>query len=310
MEAVSKPNVLVLLATYNGSLFLEEQLDSIFAQSEVNVKILVSDDHSDDKSPQLLNNFIKCNTNIDILASNLRTGSAGQNFFQLIRNCEYKDFDYIAFSDQDDIWLKNKLSNGIKCLQNSSACGYSCSALAFWDSGKEKLLTQNKSIRNLDFLFEGAGQGCTFILKRSFFSEVQKFCIDKKNMTDIFYYHDWLIYLLARANCKKWFFDERSFIRYRQHANNDTGASGSLSAIKSRLSLIANGWYKRQIEAALEISKLTIKSKSDIKEFERIFNKSDSLSRRLLLARFFIFNGRRKATDRLVLIFAALLRWI
>ena len=310
MEVASKPNVLVLLATYNGSLFLEEQLNSILAQSEVNVKILASDDNSDDESPQILSNFIKSNANIEKLSRNNKNGSAGQNFFQLIRSCEYKDFDYIAFSDQDDIWLKNKLSSGIECLQNSSAYGYSCSSLAFWESGKEKLITQNKSIRNLDFLFEGAGQGCTFILKSSFFSEVQRFCIDKKNITDMFYYHDWLIYLIARTNYKKWYFDERSFIRYRQHETNDTGASGSFRGIKSRLSLIANGWYKRQIEVALKISKLTIKSNPEIEEFEKIFTKSDSLYRRLILVRFFIFNGRRKAIDRVILVFASFVGWI
>ena len=310
MEVLSKPNVLVLLATYNGVIWLEEQLNSIFDQSDVCVKILVSDDQSDDESPQFLSNFIKSNPNIEMILDNDRSGSAGQNFFQLIRNCDYKDFDYIAFSDQDDVWLKNKLSSGIECIENTSACGYSSSTMAFWESGKKKLITQSKDVRKFDFLFEGAGQGCTFILKHDFFTYVQKFCIDNESITKKFYYHDWLVYILARSNGNDWFFDDRSFIRYRQHASNDTGARGSIEAVKSRLSLIASGWYKRQIEVALEISKLTTKKRKNLEEFEKIFTRTGSLHRRLILARFFILKGRRKTTDRLALVFSALLGWI
>ena len=310
MEVTSNPNVLILLATYNGDIWLEDQINSIFSQSGVNVKILVSDDYSNDESPNLLSDIIKLNPNIEKLDNNIKCGTAGQNFFQLIRNCEYKNFDYIAFSDQDDIWLENKLINGIKCLEKSSAYGYSSSALAFWNSGKEKLLTQNQSIRNLDYLFEGAGQGCTFIMKSDLFSIVQKFCKNNKNLTDLFYYHDWLVYLLARTNGKKWFFDKRSFIKYRQHSRNDTGAKDGLMAIKSRLRLIANGWYKGQIEVALGIAKLTINSNSNLEEFEKTFTTKKSYLRRLNLARFFIFQGRRKFTDRLVLVISSLLGWI
>lgn len=310
MEAASKPNVLILLTTYNGVIWIEDQIKSILSQSRVNVKILVSDDFSNDESPKLLGDIIKNNPNIKKLDNSIKCGTAGQNFFQLIRNCDYKNFDYIAFSDQDDIWLENKLFNGIKCLEQSSACGYSSSALAFWDSGKEKLLTQNQSVRNLDYLFEGAGQGCTFIMKSDLFSLVQKFCKNNKSLTDSFYYHDWLVYLIARTNRKKWFFDNRSFIKYRQHTGNETGAKGSFTAIKSRLRLIANGWYKGQIEVALEIARLTINKSSDLEKFENIFTTKKSIFRRLNLARFFIFHGRRKFADRLVLVLSSLLGWI
>lgn len=310
MEVLSKPNVLVLLATYNGGIWLDEQINSILDQSDVCVKILVSDDQSDDESPQILSNFSKSNPNIDVILDNDRSGSAGQNFLQLIRNCDYHDFDYIAFSDQDDVWLKNKLSAGIECLENSCASGYSSSTLAFWESGNEKLITQSNKVRKFDFLFEGAGQGCTFIIKRNFYSYVQKFCIDNESITKNFYYHDWLVYILARANGNHWFFDDRSFIRYRQHISNETGARGSIEAVKSRLSLIASGWYKRQIEVALEISKLTTRKIKNLEEFENIFARTGSFRRRLILARFFILKGRRKTTDRLALVFSALLGWI
>ena len=304
-----EPKVLILLAAYNGSLWLGEQLDSISKQTGVSIKVLVSDDHSDDDTEDLLLKFIKSNADVRLINSKKSSGSAGQNFFRLIRNCDYEDFDYIAFSDQDDVWLTDKLVSGIECLKSSTACGYSSSTLAIWQSGKEKLITQARKIRNLDFLFEGAGQGCTFILKRDFFGHVQKFCVDNREVTNRFYYHDWLVYILARASDEEWFFDERSFIRYRQHGTNDTGAKGSMGAVKSRLRLIANGWFKSQVKIALEIAKLIVKKSADLDCFGQIFSSNDSLSRRLILVKFFIVNGRRKTTDRMVLAAASLLGW-
>lgn len=307
---VYEPKVLILLAVYNGSLWLEEQLNSISKQTGVCIKIIVSDDHSNDASKDLLLKFIESNPNAELIASKKSSGSAGQNFFRLIRNCDYQNFDYIAFSDQDDVWLTDKLVSGIECLKGSAACGYSSSTLAVWQSGKEKLITQERKIRNLDFLFEGAGQGCTFILERDFFGYVQNFCVENREVTNRFYYHDWLVYILARVSNEEWFFDKRSFIRYRQHATNDTGAMGSMEAVKSRLRLIANGWFKSQVEIALEISKLIVKKNADLDDFEQILSRNDSLSRRLILVKFFIVNGRRKTTDRIVLAVASLLGWI
>lgn len=310
MKEVGNPRVLILLAVYNGRAWLEEQLKSISTQCDVTLKILISDDNSIDGSKEWLIKLMKSNDDISMISKSKSSGSAGQNFFHLIRNCDLEDFDYIAFSDQDDVWLKNKLFSGIECLQNSYACGYSSSTMAFWESGKEKLITQSKEVREFDFLFEGAGQGCTFILKRDFFSYVQKFCIENESTTKKFHYHDWLVYILSRSIGNNWFFDNRSFIKYRQHTSNDTGARGSVRAVKSRLSLIASGWYKRQIEVALEISKLSTTKVANLEEFEKIFTRTGSLYRRLILAKFFILKGRRKTTDRLVLVFSALLGWI
>lgn len=295
---------------HNGRTWLEEQLKSIFTQSDVTVKILVSDDYSMDGSKEWLIKLMDSNDDINMISKSKRSDSAGQNFFHLIRNSNFENFDYIAFSDQDDVWLKNKLSSGIECLENSYACGYSSSVMAFWESGKERLITQSKEVRKYDFLFEGAGQGNTFILKSDFFSLVQKFCLNNESITKNFFYHDWLVYILARTNGYDWFFDERSFIKYRQHTSNETGAKGSIGGVKSRLSLILSGWYKQQVKVALEISRLNTKKEADLEKFEKIFNGNISFYRRLILARFFIFNGRRKATDRMVLVFSSLLGWI
>lgn len=310
MAGFYKPRVLILLAMYNGRAWIKEQIDSIANQYGVTTEIMVSDDNSNDDSKKLLVEIMKINDNVSMISRSKSSGSAGQNFFHLIRNCDFESFDYIAFSDQDDVWLENKLSSGIECLENYSACGYSSSVSAFWESGKEKLICQSKKVRELDFLFEGAGQGCTFILKRDFFSSVQKFCIANKSTTEKFFYHDWLVYILARSTGQNWYFDERSFIRYRQHESNETGAKTNLAAVRSRLKLISNGWFKKQIAIAVHVSKSISPKSSYLNDFDELFKRQDSLSRRLKLVTFFISRGRRKTTDRIVLAAASFLGWL
>lgn len=305
-----KPRVCVLMATYNGSEWLSQQVNSILIQSDVSVKLVISDDISTDQTSKEISTLIDGDDRISQLENSVQSGSAGQNFFHLIRNADTKNFDYIAFSDQDDVWSKDKLISGIKCLKESSASGYSSSALAFWPSGKEKLITQSAKVRSLDFLFEGAGQGCTFILKKNLFSVVKKFCIKNRNKTNNFYYHDWLVYIIARTNGESWYFDKRSFINYRQHNLNDTGAKFSVSGIKKRIGLISNGWYKKQILFAFEISKGISNQNSYLDHFKKIYEKDDSIFRRLSLIVFFFRNGRRKLSDRIILVLATIFKWI
>lgn len=307
---IKKPNILILLATYNGMNWIEEQIDSLLSQTGVNVELLISDDCSNDGTEAYILDISKKYDAIRYISSSRSSGSAGQNFFNLIRSCELDDYDYVAFSDQDDIWATNKLDCAIQSLEKFNADAYSSSVTAFWDSGSQKLVSQSKEIRDLDFLFEGAGQGCTFLIKRDLFFIIQNFCIQNRQLTNQFYYHDWLVYIVARTHQKKWFFDDRSFIRYRQHSSNDTGAKSNLAGILHRLKLISNGWYKNQIAVAINIAlKLEFENKV-LKNFKNVFEKNDSVVRRLKLVRFLLVNNRRKFSDRVIVILSAIVGWI
>lgn len=307
---ISKPKVLVLLTVYNGRSWLDEQLRSIFKQEDIFLELVISDDNSNDGSQAYLKNLIKEKPHLKITFKKKGSGSAGQNFFSLIRNCNLLDYDYVAFSDQDDIWLPNKLSSGIDLLEASSACAYSSSATAFWPSGNERTLKQSNLKRSTDYLFEGAGQGCTFIMKRDFFSKVQIFCRKNRILTDRFYYHDWLIYILARSWKREWIFDAHSYIRYRQHGLNDTGARKGIESIKSRVNLIANGWYKKQVGLAIQIANAATTDSLNLSYISDIFWEKDTLRRRIKLIIYVVENGRRKSGDRLILVLAVLLGWL
>ena len=305
-----KPKVLIILAAYNGESWLDRQLRSLLNQEDVAVDIVIGDDNSNDGTQEILQCFAKDNSNIKLIFRKIGTGSAGGNFLSLIRDCDCHGYDFVSFSDQDDVWLPNKLSAGIGCLDGSNAAAYSSSALAFWASGDERLLKQSKKLRCADFLFEGAGQGCTFILQRNFFLKLQLFCRANRELTENFYYHDWLIYLLARAWELEWIFDSNSFIRYRQHGLNDTGARRGLGSVAHRVKLISNGWYKTQIGFAIRIANSSSINRLHLPYISDLFFRKDSLGRRIQLARYVYLNGRRRLGDRIVLVVSAILGWI
>ena len=118
------PRVLVLMSTYNGERFLEEQLDSILSQEGVDVSLLVRDDGSKDNTCQLLSDYASRNQNIKMKACE-NVGFV-KSFSALVNI----DADYYAFADQDDIWMPNKLATA-------------CAVLATKDNSKPNLFTSN-----------------------------------------------------------------------------------------------------------------------------------------------------------------------
>lgn len=305
------PKVLVLLASYNGLSWIQEQINSILGQVDVDIHILLSDDLSTDGTRELLVELYKDVHQITLLFSNVRRGSGGACFKNLFQIANIAGFDYVAFADQDDIWNVNKLVNGVRALQSSGASGYSSAVVAFWDDDRTIVLSQNANIRLADFIFEGAGQGCSFILRADIFKDIQQFCQTNQDLIENFYYHDWLTYLLIRSWGRSWYFDPVPGLMYRQHISNDTGARYfGFDSISKRLSLIRNGWYKGQVSLAFTLFSCSGGSNELISKIKNVFLMKRSLRRSISLAAFVLFYGRRRFSDRLVIIFSIIFGWV
>jgi rhamnosyltransferase len=302
--------VLVLLAAYNGSEWICAQIKSILSQAQVITSILINDDGSSDETRLLIESTFANDSRVKILSPSQPSGSAGQNFFFLIRSTTASDFDYVAFSDQDDIWFPNKLADSIDLLKRHHAVAGSSATLALWPDGSKRIISLSRPQTQNDYLFEGAGQGCTFLLTSSFYNRVQEFVIAHRGLTDRVHFHDWTIYALARSWGQLWIFDPRPSMLYRQHASNDTGARASIRGIISRLSSIRNGWYSRQLSLIAAICDAAAPDNLHVKRLCRLLNAPPSLFRKLSLFSFCRAGGRRRRTDNLVLLVACLLGWI
>lgn len=291
------PRVLVLLATYNGAQWCLDQLRSILNQKDVILDIYVSDDLSIDSTIEIIASLK--DPRIKFLPSKSKFGSACQNFFRLLRDLDISEYDYIAFSDQDDIWNMDKLSYSIDKIVANGVDAFSSNVTALWPNGSTKLIAKSQPQREWDYLFESAGPGCTFLLTQKLACDLADFLRVNILKTQDVALHDWFTYAFARCNDYSWWIDSQPTIMYRQHDANEFGANNGPKAALSRFKKTMNGWYRKQI---LLIGELVGASNSW--PFKRMLR--FSIVDRVVLA-FNVAKFRRAFLNRVVLFFLLLL---
>lgn len=301
------PRFLVLLAAYNGSAWIKEQINSILGQRGVDVRLVAADDGSTDDTIKLLKSLAP---RVEHEVRARPSGSAAQNFFQMIRDHEAVACDYVAFADQDDVWHLDRLRRAHDSFERVRWDGYSTATTAVWGDGTQRQLSQNPLPTESDFLFEGAGQGCTFVLAVGFYQRLRKFLLDHPALTSRLHYHDWSTYALARAWGLAWTFDPEPTVSYRQHPRNDTGARLSAGGVAARIARIRNGWYRAQLELIAELAAAANPADPAIRAWRSLLATSPGLRRRIDVARFCHRGGRRKRSDRAILILSAMMGWI
>lgn len=244
---VDKPRVLVLLATFNGARWLDQQLDSILDQQDVRVEVLAADDGSADETVALLQRRVAAEQAVRMAAAfGQRLGAAG-NFFRLLREAPLDKVDFVALADQDDIWMHERLARAVEQLARNGAHGYSSEATAFWPSGRRRLLGKAHPQRAFDHLFEPAGPGCTYVLTVALARALQQELCCKPQRFEGIGYHDWLIYAFARTHAFSWVIDPTPGVLYRQHDQNELGANFGLSAMRRRRARLTSGWFRQQV---------------------------------------------------------------
>lgn len=236
--------IAVLIASYNGSRYLEEQIRSIREQSGVEVDIFLQDDCSKDDTVAISRKLLPPDR---INVNSSPTGSAANNFFQMVRDFRFPDnYDYFAFADQDDIWLPQKLEKAVSQLKMENAALY-FSNLQNWDTRTDvkTILKKDYPQKKFDYLFEGGSAGCTYVFTRDFF----KLLKEALSNTDYLHWkdfsHDWFTYFVARNAGLKVVSSSDAEILYRIHDSNVHGQLNTLSfnTISRRLKMVTSGWY-------------------------------------------------------------------
>lgn len=111
-----RPRVLVMMATYRGERWVGEQIESILAQEGVDVTLRICDDQSPDGTLAVCESYAKSHPNV-IVTRNAKNLGVGDNFMQMLYEDGADSYDYYAFSDQDDVWMPNKLRAGVDAIQ-------------------------------------------------------------------------------------------------------------------------------------------------------------------------------------------------
>ncbi|VUL58703.1 glycosyltransferase [Stenotrophomonas maltophilia] len=300
--------VLVVLAYFNGADWIEAQVNSVLSQEGVDVRVVVFDDCSASHlSAEMMVGGI--DSRVAIYSREVGSGGAGQNFLRALRDIWEESFDFLAFCDQDDIWDSMKLSRAVDALNSEEAVGYSSSVRAVWPDGSSKVLAQSPVTTDLDFLFEGAGQGCTFVITKNFARRLDALVRDNADVVASLHYHDWFIYAMSRALRLSWIFDPVPSMMYRQHERNDTGARTSLGGVLARVVKIRGGWYASQVTGILHAVRL-VNLEVLPRDFMDAYQRRPGIIRRVSLARILLARGRRRLLDRGVLAFSALCGWV
>ena len=210
--------VSVAMATYNGARFLREQMDSILSQTYKNIEVVACDDCSTDSTWEILQAYAARDGRVRCFQNGQNLGFK-KNFERAISLCEG---EFIALSDQDDIWLAKKLEALLRAISRGSG-DLVCSASQLIDeSGKPlyKRLMFRKRIpkdkdKQLAILCTGNFvQGATVLAKASFIKQ----CLP---IPDSCKYHDWWFALCAALQ-NGILHTPKPLVLYRRHQDQVT----------------------------------------------------------------------------------------
>lgn len=272
---MNKSKVCIMLSTYNGVKYIDEQMESLLAQHEVDVQIIIRDDGSSDGTVQKLNEYAQSHPDQIRVIKGENLGVIG-SFFELMRQTE-PVYDYYAFCDQDDVWKPKKLIRAVTKLQlrQSNIPLMYCSSTQMVDQDLNNLnvwpTLPPKPLSMYNAMVENCCVGCTMVLNPIAFQQVKANI--PSDLTQVIM-HDWWIYLYVSAFGEV-IFDGEPMILYRQHQNNVLGGSneGFIMKWKNRWNRFMNGKnhfiLSKQAKMFLQIHKdqLSAQQQRDIRHF-------------------------------------------
>jgi glycosyltransferase involved in cell wall biosynthesis len=261
-------SISILMATYNGSQFLEPQLESLAVQSMLPCELIVSDDCSTDNTIPIVQRFAKHSPFPVHIYKNRHNKGYRQNFIDATMLCTSR---LIAFCDQDDIWKKDKLLLVSKRFTDESVllCHHNANVIdndghlidVLWPKGS--FPNYSKPLTTGPWSFS---LGFTQIFRRDllWFGYLWPQSIDG-NFSNERLAHDQWMFFLAPVFGRIAYVDQE-LVDYRQHDNNLFGVEWDISVV--------DGKKKRQISSFLR--KLPYILKKDGKYFAQLAASADS----------------------------------
>lgn len=212
----------ILMATYNGEKFLAQQIESIQKQTFKEWNLLIRDDGSSDETCDIIRNFTAKDSRIRFINENEHHNlGVIKSFFTLVN---YEVADFYFFSDQDDVWLPEKLSVSLEAAKHKAS---DVPLLVYTDLkvvNQELNILQDSMIRAqshhanttlLPELTENTVTGGTMMINHAL--------AEKWFTPNDILMHDWFLALLAASLGEIIYLDLPTQL-YRQHDNNVLGA--------------------------------------------------------------------------------------
>lgn len=278
--------VAIVLGYYDGKQHVAEQLLSIFRQTHSALHVFLFDDNSTEKFN--VDDLALGPDNLDRLTVGVRPKNIGfvQNFLTALASID-QDFDFFAFSDQDDIWHADKLERALEALSkiSSDRPALYCGRTEIIDNdGKNTfkfspLFTKTPSFANA--LVQNIGGGNTMVLNKA-----AKDLIVSPSPPERVVSHDWWCYQIVSGAGGDVIYDPEPSLKYRQHQNNLVGENTSLRARFLRVANLLRGHLVKWNEinlAALSQRRGTLTKQNQSILADVITARQSSLVKRLAL---------------------------
>lgn len=221
--------VAVLMSTYNGEKYLREQIDSILAQEgKFELELKVRDDGSSDSTLQILQEYADEKKLTWYQGENVKSA---KSFLELVN--KYSGYEYYAFADQDDYWMPDKISRGIKQIElfKEPTIYYSNVELVNQNmiSLGRTLYRKEPTINVYTVICAANVIGCTMV-----FNEALAQVIRSHTNPKVVVMHDAYLARVCTAIGGKIVYDSIPHMKYRQHENNVVGVKRGIFNICSQ----------------------------------------------------------------------------
>lgn len=243
--SASLPRVVIVLATRNGAANLQAQLDSYRSQTLRPSLLIVGDDGSTDATPAILEAFAASDPGFEVrLLRGPRRGAA-RNFLALLREVP-PEADYLALSDQDDVWLPDRLAQGVRGLAALPAgrIGLLGGRTYVCDATLTRRRLSALPCKRLGFrhaLVQNFAGGNTMLLNRPAIALVQAAVPEVGRIV----VHDWWLYQIVSGAGGAVIFEQTPLVLYRQHPENQIGANSGWRAKLRRMGMMIRGDFRR-----------------------------------------------------------------
>lgn len=213
MQPTSEPLISIALCTYNGERYLRTQLDSLLAQTHRNIEIVAVDDCSTDGSFATLQDYQRRDARLRVFSNQANLGFR-RNFERAISLCSG---EFIALSDQDDIWAPEKLAALLNAIGHR-ALAY-CDSLLIDEDGRDMNVAMSDMLTmvSTDDPAVFANANCVSGHACLFRSRLVKLALPAPSC----FFHDWWIAAVA-ASTGGIVYCDRKLVFYRYHASNIT----------------------------------------------------------------------------------------
>ena len=230
--------VLIVMSTYNGGSRIDRQVNDILNQTNVLTTLLIRDDGSEKETTRLLQGLKESHPDRIIVLFGKNIGWK-KSFHYLLQSEYAHGYDYYGFSDQDDAWMPDKLSECIEMMEADSWKGPKlshCAALTVDEDLQMRGEQEHRIAQPLNHKSAFATeyfQGCAMMWNQACMDLIQRHQMKDPNVS-----HDYWVGLIGYLFGKVYFCDEPKFyhIRYDNSESSDGNVNkGRLRRVKSLL---------------------------------------------------------------------------